>query len=48
VCYAETMYHPLNSVAGGLTTGIHTLYVDLSAGVLCRDFAAQRRYAETI
>lgn len=48
VCYTETIYHAISSVARGFRTCIHTTYADLRAGVLCRDFAAERCYEETI
>ncbi len=48
VCYTETIYHTVPSLVDDLTPGIHKAYVNLRAGVLCRDFVAQRCYEETI
>ena len=48
MCYTETIYHPTPSVADALTACIHKAYAELSDGVLCRNFAAQRCYEETI
>jgi hypothetical protein len=39
VCYTETIYHPMPSVADALTARTHKAYAELSEGVLCRNFA---------
>ncbi len=46
--YTEPKYPPGASDADGLTVCNNKAYTDLSAGVLCRDFAAQRCYEEAI
>ena len=48
VSYTETTYHIAPSLVDDLTTSIQKAYDDLRAGVLCRNFAAQRCYEETI
>ena len=48
VSYTETTYHIVPSLVDGLTTSIQRAYGDLPSGVLCRNFAAQKCYEETI
>ena len=48
VSYTETTYYTVPSLVDDLTTSIQTAYGDLPLGVLCRNFAAQRCYEETI
>ena len=38
----------VQSLVDDLTTSIYKSYVNLREGVLCRDFAVQRCYEETI
>ncbi len=46
--YIETIYSPEPIVEQGLTLCICWRYDRIACGVLCRDFAAQRCYEETI
>jgi len=48
VSYTETIYPHVPGLADGLTVCIHMAYAGWGDGVLCRDFAAQRCYEETI
>lgn len=48
MCYTETIYPTAPSLAGRLTACIHKAYTGWGVGVLCREFATQRCYEETI
>jgi hypothetical protein len=48
VCYTETIYLPIPSVADSLMACNHKAYADSSVRMICCNLAAQRYYEETI